>query len=110
MSARKMHFITLMCIGPTNHHNGGWRHPESDGHLVLDPARYEEIARISEEGLFDGLFFVDYHFIQDMVEGEPSRIVRHGGQMAMLEPLQLLAAMARVTRHLGLTATVSTTT
>ena len=29
MSARKMHFITLMCIGPTNHHNGGWRHPES---------------------------------------------------------------------------------
>ena len=29
--------------------------------------------------------------------------------MAMLEPLQLLATMARVTKHLGLTATVSTT-
>lgn len=109
MSERKMHFITLMCVGPTNHHNGGWRHPDSDGHRVLDPARYEEIARISEEGLFDGLFFVDYHFIQDMVAGAPSRIVQHGGQMAMLDPLQLLATMARVTKHLGLTATVSTT-
>ena len=108
MSDRKMHFITLMCIGPTNHHNGGWRHPDSDGHRVLNPARYEEIARISEEGLFDGLFFVDYHLIQDMVADKPSLIVRHGGQMAMLDPLQLLSAMARVTTHLGLTATIST--
>lgn len=108
MAERKMHFITLMCVGPTNHHNGGWRHPDSDGHLVLEPARYEEIARISEEGLFDGLFFVDYHFIQDMTETAPSRIVQHGGQMAMLDPVQLLATMARVTRHLGLCATMST--
>ena len=46
MAVRKMHFITLMCVGPTNHHNGGWRHPDSDGHRVLDPERYEEIARI----------------------------------------------------------------
>jgi FMN-dependent oxidoreductase (nitrilotriacetate monooxygenase family) len=109
MPKRRMHFVTLLCIGPTNHHNGGWRHPDSDGHLVLDPARYEEIARISERGLFDGLFFVDYHFIQDMREDRPSLIVRHGGQMAMLEPLQLLSIMARVTQKIGLTATVSTT-
>ena len=109
MPKRRMHFVTLLCIGPTNHHNGGWRHPDSDGHLVLDPARYEEIARISERGLFDGVFFVDYHFIQDMREDRPSLIVRHGGQMAMLEPLQLLAIMARVTSRIGLTATVSTT-
>jgi FMN-dependent oxidoreductase (nitrilotriacetate monooxygenase family) len=108
MSDRKLHLVTLMCVGPTNHHNGGWRHPESDGDRVLDVARYEEIARISEEGLFDGLFFVDYHMIQDMVPGAPSRIVQHGGQMAMLEPTQLLAAMARVTKHLGLAATMST--
>lgn len=108
MPDRKMHFIMLMCIGPTNHHNGGWRHPDSDGHAVLDPARYENIARICEEGLFDGLFFVDYHLIQDMVADSPSRIVRHGGQMAMLDPLQLLSSMARVTSHLGLTATIST--
>lgn len=108
MTDRKMHLITLMCVGPTNHHNGGWRHPDGDGHRVLDVARYEEIARISEEGLFDGLFFVDYHMIQDMNPAAPSRIVQHGGQMVMLEPLQLLSAMARVTKHLGLTATMST--
>jgi FMN-dependent oxidoreductase (nitrilotriacetate monooxygenase family) len=109
MPDRKMHFVTLMCAGPTNHHNGGWRHPDSDGHLVLDPRRYEEIARISEDGLFDGVFLVDYQFIQDMREDRPSGIVHYGGQMAMLDPLQLLATMARATRHIGLTATLSTT-
>ena len=43
MTKRSMHFITLMCAGPTNHNNGGWRHPDGDGHMVLDPARYEEL-------------------------------------------------------------------
>jgi FMN-dependent oxidoreductase (nitrilotriacetate monooxygenase family) len=103
-----MHFVTLMCAGPTNHHNGGWRHPDSDGHRVLDAGRYEEIARISEQGLFDGVFLVDYQFHQDLNEDAPSLVAKYGGQMAMLDPLQLLAAMARVTRRIGLTATLST--
>lgn len=109
MSSRKMHFITLVCAGPTTHNNGGWRLPDSDGHLVLSPERYEEIARISEQGLFDGLFLVDYHFQQGLEPGIPNLVAKHGGQMVMLEPMQVLAAMARVTKHLGLTATMSTT-
>ncbi len=103
-----MHFVTLMCAGPTNHHNGGWRHPDGDGHRVLDPARYEEIAQISEQGLFDGIFLVDYQFHQDLRENTPSLIVKHGGQMVMLDPLQLVACMARATKHIGVTATLST--
>ena len=108
MPNRRMHFITLMCAGPTNHNNGGWRHPDGDGHLVLDPARYEEIARISERGLFDGIFLVDYQFTQGQREGVANPVVRHGGQMVMLDPMQLLATMARVTSHIGLAATLST--
>lgn len=103
-----MHFVTLICAGPTNHHNGGWRVPEGDGHLVLDPARYEEIARISEAGLFDGAFLVDYQFIQGQSEDKPNLVAKYGGQMVMLDPLQLLACMARVTTNLGLAATLST--
>ena len=108
MPKRRMHFITLMCAGPTNHNNGGWRHPDGDGHLVLDPARYEEIARISERGLFDGIFLVDYQFTQGQREGVANPVVRYGGQMVMLDPMQLLATMARVTSHIGLAATLST--
>jgi FMN-dependent oxidoreductase (nitrilotriacetate monooxygenase family) len=108
MRDRKMHFVTLMCAGPTNHNNGGWRHPDGDGHRVLDPARYEEIARISEDGLFDAVFLVDYQFIQGHAEGKLNRVVEHGGQMVMLDPLQICACMARATQHIGVTATLST--
>jgi FMN-dependent oxidoreductase (nitrilotriacetate monooxygenase family) len=104
-----MHFVTLMCAGPTVHHNGGWRQPDSDGHMVLDPARYEEIAKISEQGLFDGLFLVDYQFMQGQAQGRDNRVVRHGGSMVMLDPMLLCACMARATKHLGVTATLSTT-
>jgi FMN-dependent oxidoreductase (nitrilotriacetate monooxygenase family) len=91
-----MHFVTLMCAGPT------------DGHRVLDVKRYEEIAQISEEGLFDGIFLVDYQFHQDLREGAPSMIAQYGGQMVMLDPMQLLTAMARATKHIGVAGTLST--
>lgn len=108
MSKRKMHFVTLLCAGPTNHNNGGWRHPDGDGHLVIDPARYEELARISERGLFDGIFLVDYQFIQGHSETGHNRVIQNGGQMVMLDPLQLVTCMARATKHIGVTATLST--
>ena len=109
MSTRRMHFITFMRAGPTNHNNGGWRHPDGDGHLVLDPGRYEEIARITEEGLFDGIFLVDYQFMQGHLEGSENMNLKYGGSMAMLDPLQLAVCMSRATRHIGVTATLSTT-
>jgi FMN-dependent oxidoreductase (nitrilotriacetate monooxygenase family) len=108
MATKKMHFVAYLCASPSWHHNGSWRHPLSDGAQALDPARYENIARIYERGLFDGLFFVDYQALLDSSRDEPSTIARHGAQMCLLDPIQLLSAMARVTKHIGLTATMST--
>jgi FMN-dependent oxidoreductase (nitrilotriacetate monooxygenase family) len=98
-----------MCTGPTNHHNGSWRHPQSDADQILDATRYEDLARIYERGLFDAVFFVDYQLITDMYDSSSrSLVVKRGGQLAMLDPIQVLAVMARVTKHLGLAATLST--
>jgi FMN-dependent oxidoreductase (nitrilotriacetate monooxygenase family) len=91
------------------HHGGSWRHPESDVDEVLDPVRYERLATIYERGLFDAVFIVDYQAVLDAEEGGRSVLLETGGQMAMLEPLQTLAVMGRVTKHLGLAATLSTT-
>ncbi|WFR72586.1 LLM class flavin-dependent oxidoreductase [Prescottella defluvii] len=107
MSNRQMHLIGLMNGGPATHHNGAWRHPDSDVDQVLDYERYETLARIYEEGLFDGVFFVESHlpgFGTDQVD-----TIRHGGMLSLLDPIQVLTAMARVTKHLGLSATMSTT-
>jgi FMN-dependent oxidoreductase (nitrilotriacetate monooxygenase family) len=104
-----MHLVGHLCTGPTNHHNGSWRLPDSDADTILNASRYEKLAQIYERGLFDGIFIVDYPVIVDMVhEGSRSSVVERGGQLAMLDPIQVLAVMARVTNHLGLAATLST--
>lgn len=105
---RKIHFVGYGTIGPTWHNNGSWRHDESDAVDFLSPARYENMAKILEEGRFDGIFFVDIHNIMDTYRGGYELNIRHAGFMCMMEPLQVLAAMARVTRHIGLAATMST--
>ncbi|MBS7538024.1 LLM class flavin-dependent oxidoreductase [Ancylobacter lacus] len=105
---RQMHFIGFCIAGPNWHHNGSWRHDESDALDALNPARYENIARILESGKFDGLFFVDVLTLYDSFGQNFRANIRQPGQMFMLEPVQLLAAMARVTTHLGLAATMST--
>ncbi len=109
MAKRTMNLVGHMCIGPTMHHAGSWRHPESDSENSLDPARYERLARIYEAGLFDALFLVDYLGITDWQQNARSGVLERGGQMTMLDPLQMLAVMARVTKHVGLAATFSTT-
>lgn len=108
MPKRTMSLVGHMCIGPTMHHAGSWRHPESDSPQSLDPARYERLARIYEQGLFDALFLVDYLGITDWQQHARSGVLERGGQMTMLDPLQMLAVMARVTKHVGLAATLST--
>ena len=109
MSKRQMHLVGYCLAGPTWHNYGIWRHPESDGLDMLDPARYEEIARVLEHGKFDGLFFVDFLMLFDSYAGGYRTNLKEGGQQCMMDPMQLLAAMARVTSHLGLAATMSTT-
>src|SRR6185437_9529480 len=53
---RKMRLVAFLKTGPTAHHHGMWRHPETDNDF-LDPAWYEHVARVLEKGKFDCLFF-----------------------------------------------------
>ena len=105
---RKMHLVAFLKTGPTCHHHGMWRHPESDNDF-LDPAWYEHVARVLEKGKFDCLFFADTLGIFDLYKGGFDTMLGRGGQMGLLDPMPVLAIMARVTRHIGLGATMSTT-
>ncbi len=108
MSKRKMHLVGYLIAGPTWHNNGGWRHPESDADMALDPRRYERMAQVLEEGKFDALFFVDVLTIFDTYQGSFAGQVSGPGQMWYLDPMLLLAAMARVTSNIGLAGTLTT--
>lgn len=107
MSNSKMHLIAYLKTGPTALHSGGWRHPEATLGDIFDPLRYEQVAQLLEAAKFDGAFFADFFGIPDTFQGL-EMFVRAGGQSSYLDPMSVLPIMARVTQHLGLGATVST--
>jgi FMN-dependent oxidoreductase (nitrilotriacetate monooxygenase family) len=105
---RRMHLVAYLLAGPTAHHHGAWRHPEADL-AVFTPQWHEHIARVLEAGKFDSLFFADILGLYDLYGGSFASILRCGGQMGLLDPMPLLAIMSRVTSHIGLGATLSST-
>ncbi len=107
MSKKRIRLAAYLLSGPTSHHHGMWRHPETDNGF-LDPDYYEHVARVLERGCFDGLFFADILALTDFYKGSYATVLSRGGQMGMLDPIPLLSIMARVTRHIGLAATIST--
>lgn len=108
MQQRQMHLIAYLKTGPTAMDNGGWRHPESTLDDILEPSRYEHIARVLEAAKFDGCFFADLFGLYDLHGGSFDAYVRRGGQISFLDPTVVLPVMAAATRHLGLGATLST--
>jgi FMN-dependent oxidoreductase (nitrilotriacetate monooxygenase family) len=104
-----MHLVAYLKTGPTANHPGAWRHPESDLHDILAPERYEHIARVLEAACFDACFFADTFGLPDIHGGNFDAYLRKGGQISYLDPMTVLPVMGRVTRHLGLGATLSTT-
>ncbi|WP_209318320.1 LLM class flavin-dependent oxidoreductase [Falsiroseomonas selenitidurans] len=104
-----MHLIAYLKTGPTANHPGGWRHPEAALHDIFAPERYEHIARVLEDACFDACFFADLLGLSDIHGGSLDANLRRGGQISYLDPMTVLPVMGRVTRHLGLGATLSTT-
>jgi alkanesulfonate monooxygenase SsuD/methylene tetrahydromethanopterin reductase-like flavin-dependent oxidoreductase (luciferase family) len=97
-----MHLVAYLKTGPTALHVGGWRHPESTLDDILEPSRYEHIARLLEAAKFDGCFFADLFGLHDVHGGSYDAYVRRGGQISFLDPTVVLPVMAAATRHLGL--------
>ena len=108
MAQRRMRLVAYLKTGPTALHNGGWRHPEATLDDILDPARYQHIARVLEAAKFDACFFADLFGLYDLHGGSYDAYVRRGGQISFLDPTVVLPVMAAATRHLGLGATLST--
>ena len=108
MSQRQMHLVAYLKTGPTALHVGGWRHPQATLDDILDPGRYQHIARVLEAAKFDACFFADLFGLYDLHQGSFDAYVRRGGQISYLDPTVVLPVMAAATRHLGLGATLST--
>jgi FMN-dependent oxidoreductase (nitrilotriacetate monooxygenase family) len=97
-SPRQLHLNAFLM--EAGHHEAAWRLPESNPNADFDLEHWIRLAQLAESAKFDSLFLADGPTLQGTGE------FRSPGQ---LEPLTLLTALAAVTEHIGLIATVSTT-
>jgi FMN-dependent oxidoreductase (nitrilotriacetate monooxygenase family) len=103
----KMHLVGYFLV-PASQHQGMWRHPYSDNGW-LNRSFYEDAGRAMERGLFDIFFMPDTISVARPEGDDYSNTLRAGLQSAIqLDPLQVLAVVAGVTKHIGLGVTQST--
>ena len=106
---RKMHLVAYLKTGPTASYASAWRHPSASLDDIWDAERYENVARLLEAARFDAGFFADGMGLPDIYKNSYADYVGRGGQLSLIDPMTVLPLMARVTRHLGLGNTISTT-
>jgi FMN-dependent oxidoreductase (nitrilotriacetate monooxygenase family) len=87
------------------HHVAAWRHPRSTVDSDVNFARYVEVAKIAERGLFDMLFWADVQSVPDYKADTLSR----AAYIMRPDPFTLLAALAAITERIGLVCTASST-
>jgi FMN-dependent oxidoreductase (nitrilotriacetate monooxygenase family) len=92
------------------HLDGRWRTPGSWSHRRFpDILMYEEIAQIAERGLLDFIFFGDGSGIPSTWSGSIDAAVQWGIGWPRQDMSPFIAAMSRVTRHIGFGLTYSST-
>jgi FMN-dependent oxidoreductase (nitrilotriacetate monooxygenase family) len=101
---QKQMVLGAMMFFPSGGHISSWRHPEVDAQGLLDFNYYKKILQTAERGKFDMFFYADELYVWDRFETG----ISHANSIRP-EPFTLLSALAVVTEHIGLAATVSTT-
>lgn len=95
-----------MFISAEGHHVAGWRHPDVRAGAGQDINHYVNIARLSERGLFDMLFKADS---QSTFGPDDINNWKRTTSACQFEPITMFAALAMVTKNIGLVSTSSTT-
>jgi FMN-dependent oxidoreductase (nitrilotriacetate monooxygenase family) len=89
----------MACVGHIQ--QGMWTHPRDRSADYLSLEYWMGLARLLEEGLFDGLFLADVLGIYDVHGGNGDAAIRNAVQVPLLDPMLIVPAMAAVTRNLG---------
>jgi FMN-dependent oxidoreductase (nitrilotriacetate monooxygenase family) len=81
--------------------HGMWRHPRDRSESYNDLQYWLELAKVLEEGLFDGIFLADVIGVYDVYQNSVDPALRNGSQVPLNDPTLIAAAMSVVTKHLG---------
>jgi len=97
-------------LSTPGNHLAGWRHPDAVTTTDMDFKAHARMAHAAEAARFDTIFFQDTAAVngsEAMARGDTSRSKL--SRTVKLEPTALLAALAAITTHIGVIATMTTT-
>lgn len=94
--------LSAFFYNPQGDHRMSWRHPDAPGREIFELSYYQKLAAAAEAACLDAIFVADHVAMWDTYE---SNIAHYAN--ARLEPITMLAALAAVTRHIGLIVTAS---
>lgn len=86
---------------------GLWRHPQDRSTQYKDIEYWTDLSQILEKGLFDGIFIADVLGVYDVYHHSAKHALNGAVQVPVNDPLQIVPAMAAVTKHLGFGVTTS---
>ncbi|HFF2652891.1 TPA: LLM class flavin-dependent oxidoreductase [Acinetobacter nosocomialis] len=86
---------------------GLWRHAQDRSVEYKDLEYWTDLAQILERGFFDGIFIADVLGIYDVYHQSAEHALTGAVQVPVNDPLQIVPAMAAVTKHLGFGVTTS---
>ncbi|MCT9207996.1 LLM class flavin-dependent oxidoreductase [Acinetobacter baumannii] len=86
---------------------GLWRYPQDRSVEYKDLEYWTDLAQILERGFFDGIFIADVLGIYDVYHQSAEHALTGAVQVPVNDPLQIVPAMAAVTKHLGFGVTTS---
>ena len=101
----RLNAFDMNCVG---HQSPGlWAHPRDKSWQYKDLEYWTGLAQTLERGVFDGIFIADVLGVYDVYKGSAYHAIQQGAQIPVNDPLQLVPAMAVVTKHLGFGITAS---
>jgi alkanesulfonate monooxygenase len=101
----RLNAFTMNCVG---HQSPGlWTHPRDRSADYTTLRYWTDLARVLEEGMFDGVFLADVLGAYDVYGGNADAAIRHATQIPCGDPLLVIPAMAAVTEHLGFGVTAN---
>jgi alkanesulfonate monooxygenase SsuD/methylene tetrahydromethanopterin reductase-like flavin-dependent oxidoreductase (luciferase family) len=103
----QLNFFENACKG-SHMSPGQWSDPD-DKTFGKDRLPYwVNLAKLAEEGKISFIFFADSYAAHSVYQGNSDAILRSGSQVASLDPMLIIPAMAAVTKTLGFGVTAST--
>ncbi len=105
MAATKKQIHLSAFLNGVGHHVAAWRHPNVDPSGAIRFDAYRRVVALAEAAKFDAVFFAD----NLALPLAPPEQLSKGAVANFFEPSSLLFALAPLTTHIGLIATVSST-